>query len=293
MTKAHVLDEKAKLLATQLLKTEGEILSTLMEMSRLRVFAELNYSGVFDYCFRRLGFSKEQSYYYKKVAEVSVRVPELKSAIVEGELSLSSARRIAPILTPSNQAEWIGNAKTMKQGDLERAVTEVNPQAHPRERIKPVAKNVNELLVAIDDETDEGLTILKDLLSQKLKRSASLRDVIAWAVKETRERFDPEKKAARARSVSVGNSPAPKAGRQPVPASSRHQVVRREGARCSFVSPDNRRCEQRRWIDLHHRKQVAHGGGNGPENLTFLCSQHHRQEHAESARCRRGGFAPA
>ena len=181
----------------------------------------------------------------------------------------------------------------MKQGDLEKAVTETNPQAHPRERIKPVAKNISELRVAIDDETDKDLVVLKDLLSQKLKRSATLKDVIAWAVKETRERFDPEKRAARAKLVSVGNPPAPKARRQPVPAASRHQVIRREGARCSFVSSDSRRCEQRRWIELHHRKHVAHGGGNAPENLTFLCSQHHRQEHAESAHCRSGGNALA
>ena len=204
-----------------------------MEMSRRRVFAELNYSGVFDYCLRRLGFSKEQSYYYKKVAEVSVRVPELKTAIVEGELSLSSARRIAPILTPSNQAEWIGNAKSMKQSELEKAVTEVNPEAHPRERIKPVAKNVSELRVTIDDETDQALTVLKDLLSQKLRRPASLEDVIAWAVKETREKFDPEKKAARAKPISAGNA----ATAVPRPLVASLEVAKGKGASSLGVRP--------------------------------------------------------
>ncbi len=278
------------------------MLSTLMEMSRARVFAELNHSGVFDYCLRALGMSKEQSYYFKKVAEVSMHVPELKAAIVQGELSLSSARRIAPILNAANQAEWITKAKELKQSELEKAVSEVNPQAHPRDRIRPVAKNVSELRVAIDDVTDGNLTVLKDLLSSKLRRPATLADVIAWAAKETRERHDPEAKAKRARRVSPGKpetqdllranasinvrTPAAVIGamlrkpqRLPIPAAVRHAVVRRQGAQCSYVSQDNRRCDQKKWLDLHHRIAVAQGGLNQLENLAFLCHRHHHALH--------------
>ena len=147
-----------------------------------------------------MNFSEQQAFYFKKVAEVSVKVPELKEAIIQGEITLSRARRIVPILTPQNQAEWIAKAKVLKQRELEKAVTEVNPQAHPVERIIPVAKNVLELRVAIDDETDRNLTILRDLLSQKLRRPATLTDVIAWVTKEAREKHDPERKALRAKA---------------------------------------------------------------------------------------------
>jgi 5-methylcytosine-specific restriction endonuclease McrA len=236
------------------------------------------------------------------VAEVTVTVPELKAAITQGELSISTARRIAPILNRSNQAEWIGKAKVLKQAELEKAVTERNPQAHPKERVRPVAKNVSELRVAIDDETDADLTILKDLLSQKLRRAATLGDVVAWAVKETREKFDPARKALRARKLSSGNAPEvrdssakalasasanpstkPLPKRVPIPAAVRHEVVRAQGVQCSFTSTDNRRCDQRRWLDLHHRTPVALGGGNHAQNLMFLCSQHHRAVHFTGA----------
>ena len=66
-TQTQLLDASAKRLAKTLLLTEGELLTVLMEMSRLKVFAELNYTGVFDYCLRVLNFSREQSYYFKKV----------------------------------------------------------------------------------------------------------------------------------------------------------------------------------------------------------------------------------
>lgn len=282
-TKAYLLDAKAKRLAKTLLDTEGEILTTLMEMSRTRAFIELDYTGVFDYCLRALSFSEQQAFYFKKVAEVSVVVPELKEAIVQGELTLSRARRIAPVLTPGNQAEWIEKAKTLKQRDLEKAVTEVNPQAHPIERIRPVAKNVAELRVAIDDETDQDLAVLKDLLSQKLKRPATLKEVIAWATKETREKHDPERKALRAQKFPRGKnlqngvtSPATMAKstpedlsprqeklttqnkaertspprRRPIPAGIRHEVVRSQGHRCSYIGRDKERCTQRSWLDF-------------------------------------------
>ena len=50
------------------LRPLAEVLPTLMEMSRTGAFGELHYWGVFDYCLRALSFSKEQSNYFKKVA---------------------------------------------------------------------------------------------------------------------------------------------------------------------------------------------------------------------------------
>ncbi|MBI2605974.1 MAG: HNH endonuclease [Deltaproteobacteria bacterium] len=41
------------------------------------------------------------------------------------------------------------------------------------------------------------------------------------------------------------------------------------------------RCEQKRWLQVHHIKPVSLGGGNTLENLTTLCSGHHRMRHVE------------
>ena len=276
----QLIHEKNLKLAKTILLSEGELLSSLMEMHSQRLFGELGCTGIFDYCLRHLQFCESQANYYKRIAEVSARVPELKAAVVQGELSISKARRITSVITPLNHQEWIQNAKTMKQKELEKAVSIVNPQAHPIERIKPVAKNVSELRVAIDDETDRNLEILKDLLSQKLRRSASLADVIAWAAKETREKHDPEKKAERsATKVSLRKFPSPRPGRHPIPAKVKHEVVLRDGNRCSFRLPEGKPCGQKRWTELHHLIPVSRGGLNEAHNLKFLCSAHHRATH--------------
>jgi polyhydroxyalkanoate synthesis regulator phasin len=173
-TIAYEFDLKAMGLATDYLRTEGLLLTVLIEMRRRKLFAVLNYSGIFDYCERRLNLSRAQAYYFKTVAEKSEEVPEIKQAVAQGELTLSEARRIVPVLTKENHKEWIEKAKRLPQKELEREVTAANPNAHPvKEKIRPVAKEVSELKVPVDPKTEENLTALKDILSQKLGKPAT------------------------------------------------------------------------------------------------------------------------
>jgi len=284
-----VLDEKAKGLAKNYLRTEAALLSLLMEMTRRRVFPELNFSGVFDYCERRLKLSRAQSYYFQTVASKSEEVPELKRAVTSGELTLSQARRIVPVLSKQNHVEWVEKAKVLTQKELEREVAAVNPRARIEEKLKPVAKELLELRVAVSDKTEADLNALKDILSQKLKRAATLGDVVAWAAETTREKFDPIRKAERSQNISSRKPAAQEvantaAGRQPIPAGVRHPVILRDRAQCTHVSPDGRRCEQKRWLHYHHVVEVSKGGRNRSGNLRLLCQAHHRWLHRSKYR---------
>src|SRR4051794_5403913 len=109
------LDEKARGLAADFLRTEGQLLLVLMEMRRNNVFPALTYSGIYEYCLGRLKLSPAQSYYFKSVAEKSSTVPALGEAVAQGKLTLSQARRIVPVVTAENQVEWIAKAGTLPQ----------------------------------------------------------------------------------------------------------------------------------------------------------------------------------
>jgi hypothetical protein len=298
---ATILDEKAKTLAKEYLRTEAELLLVLMDMKRKRAFAELNYAGIFDYCERALKLSRAQAFYFKTVADKSEEVPEIKSAVIQGELTLSQARRIAPVVTKENHEEWIEKAKVLPQKELEREVTAINPKAHVQEKIRPVAKELSELKVPVDRETEENLEMLREILSQKRGKAATLAEVVAWAAETTREKFDPVMKAKRSRRISSGNAGNSKvegqtdlpkdhsvppehqtvqAGRQAIPASVKHPVALRDGMQCAHVSSDGRRCEQKRWLQLHHQVAVKNGGLNTIQNLQTLCQAHHQFVHS-------------
>jgi hypothetical protein len=80
-------------------------------------------------------------------------------------------------------------------------------------------------------------------------------------------------------AVSVARrKPGPQ--REAIPAEVLHAVNWRDQRRCTEILPNGRRCNQSRWTEVHHRIQVHEGGENTVENLTTLCSVHHREVHA-------------
>jgi hypothetical protein len=230
-----------------------------------------------------LSLSEAQAFYFKSVAEASVKAPKLKEAVQKGELSLSLARRIAPVITQETQIHWIDLAKKPPQKELEREVQQANPKAtRPKEKIKPVDQKLSHLSLLINLDTENDLRNLQNLLSQKLGRAATLKDVIEWAVKTTKEKYSPEEKAKRSEKrkiIAPKVKPGSSLGRTPIPSSIKHEIVRREAFQCNFTSPQGVRCQTKRWLNFHHKKEVAKGGQNTVSNLTFLCTSHHKFIH--------------
>jgi hypothetical protein len=68
-------------------------------------------------------------------------------------------------------------------------------------------------------------------------------------------------------------------GRTRLTAEVSHEVARRDQAQCTHITANGSRCGNRRWLHVHHIREIARGGGNEFENLTTLCSAHHRMHH--------------
>ena len=64
-----------------------------------------------------------------------------------------------------------------------------------------------------------------------------------------------------------------------LPAKAKHIIFSRDQGRCTFIHPEGRRCEQARWVEIHHLHPRHLGGSDEPENLTTLCSNHHKARH--------------
>jgi hypothetical protein len=71
--------------------------------------------------------------------------------------------------------------------------------------------------------------------------------------------------------------------RVPLPRVVFHQVAWRDQRRCTHQLPDGSRCQQARWVEVHHKIPVSQGGSNAVENLTTLCSAHHQLMHLGGA----------
>ncbi len=269
------LHERAVGLAKRYKETEGELLEVLMQMQDERLFIHFNCKGIYSYCIAELGLSDAQAGYFSRVARKSREVPELKAAIDDGTLTLSQARRIVPVITKDNHAEWIEQAAILPQKELERVVTIVNPNAAIRERLKPVTPTRSELKLGVDLELEKKLKHVQNLESQRLGRAVSLEETMKAMVELYLDRKDPVRKAVRASSSRKAIPRAPATpGRHRIAASLAHAVHLRDGFQCT--SPG---CTERRWLHLHHIVPVERGGLNTLTNLRTICFSHHRLAH--------------
>ncbi len=107
----------------------------------------------------------------------------------------------------------------------------------------------------------------------------SLEETLVESAAQYIDRKDPLEKAARAvtrkhpRDVTL-----PMSATKPT-AATLHQVNLRDQGKCQFETPEGDKCLNERFTEIHHLIPRAYGGSHEPENLTTLCSGHHRAIH--------------
>ena len=296
------IHETAVQLAKNYLATEVELVEILQVVNREDVYRKLGYTSLFTYAVEALKLPRERVYQLNTVAKTCEKVPELKVAIESGVLNISDARRITSAIQKDPSQDWIQMAATLPQRELENAVAKVNPKEAVPEKVKVLNATEGFISCSIALEAQDKLKRLQDLLSQKEKRAISLREVIEKLADLGVEKLDPLVKARKWESKPDTNMSKERkpvrtatntsserqsattgantlAGRQPVPAAVRHQIQLRDNGRCTEVK-DGKRCGSERWLEVHHIRPVAVGGGNELNNLTTLCSGHHNLRHS-------------
>jgi 5-methylcytosine-specific restriction endonuclease McrA len=140
------------------------------------------------------------------------------------------------------------------------------------------------------EELMEKLDRVRSLVSHVLPVNASLEQLITFMADFVIERKDPVKRQERrearaAKQCDVAPAPVPGNPRQ-IPAAVRDEVFVRD-QRCTYVSPDGKRCNSTHVLQIDHIKPVARGGAAVIDNLRLLCAYHNRLE-SERLMGRRG-----
>lgn len=301
--KEKILHEKALLKAKKFKQSHAELLEIVMEVNQARLYEKFSLTSTFAYCMKILGLSKDVTCTLTAIARVSEQVPEIKTAIDEGSLCISNARRIAPIVTKENKEVWLERAIDLPQIKLEKEIAKVFPKEAVKEKAKYIAEDRLKLETGLDEETFALLKWAQDFVSQKTKSSANIEATLKEVLTEYKEKNDPIKRAERAENrkskreqvvtdqlrvlrrermrqiESNEQTIRSSRTRAPIPANVIHQVNLRDKGKCQFIMPAGTICGDTRWIQCHHIIEVQHGGANTVENLITLCSQHHRQHH--------------
>jgi hypothetical protein len=278
------IHQKAVEAAQRFKKAEADLISILQEVESSKTFFKLGYTSLFQYVVQSLQLSESVASNFITVSRKAKEFPALQAAIDEGKITVSKARKVTAVLTPENQKEWVDKAIELSQKKLEEQVAVVAPETKIQNGVKPVAENLSQLKVGISKELEEKLKRVQDLESQRTRRAVKLSETLEALVDLYLEKKDPVKKAERVLKRDADACVARHVDRVdqsdngPIPAKTKHQVTFRDGCQCTHTE-NGKRCENRRWLDVHHIILRSQGGTNALENLRTLCSAHHRMEH--------------
>jgi hypothetical protein len=278
------IHQKALEAAQKFKKAEADLISILQEVESSKTFFELGYTSLFHYVVQSLGLSESVAANFITVSRKAKEFPALQSAIDEGKITVSKARKVTAVLTLENQEEWVNKAVALPQKKLEEQVASIAPETKIRDGVKSVTENLSQLKMGISKRLEEKLKRVQDLESQRTRRAVKLSEALEALVDLYLEKKDPIKKAERVLKRDADACVARHADRveqsdtRSIPAKIKHQATFRDGGRCTHTEGE-KRCENRRWLDVHHIILLSKGGTNELENLTTLCSAHHRMEH--------------
>lgn len=258
------------------------------------------------------------AYNHCAVVRKSQELPEVRRAVSQGILTVSTVRHLAPVLTKENQKEMISLGSSRTQAELRRELAKRAPE---QVQAPEKARYVREDRVALELRVSEGLMKelrrAQDLVSQSERKLVNLEETLQAMVNVFLDRKDPLRKAQR---LAGKEPPAAKPGpceeaqssfvaegsiakeatmlsnrmirkneveslkpkRTPIPLPIQRAVLLKNDGRCTHRTPSGTRCNQTRWLHFHHLKPLSQGGTHTIENVSLLCGGHHRMIHATS-----------
>jgi 5-methylcytosine-specific restriction endonuclease McrA len=271
---------------------ETRLLEVLRKLDDTHGYREFKCQSLYAYCVDVMKLTESVSLNWIAIMRRGKDVPELVTAVNDGRISVSAARKITGVITSENKDAWLSFAENSSVQQVEKAVAIASPREAVRESMKYVTGERLPLTLGVSEEWKSHLSKLKDLLSQKCQRSIDSEEALLIVMGDYILRNDPLEKAKRsaARSEVRANRKEkvervePHVSRHaqqfgPVCKSIKHAVLLRDAHQCTEPSFDGNRCSEKRWLDLHHIVPRSRGGTNNPENLRTVCRAHHREIH--------------
>lgn len=294
----------------------GLFLAHLAEVAARELHLRAGYSSLFVYCRDGLALSEHEAYNRVEVARALPRFPVLLEMIEAGALNVTTARLLAPHLTPENHRSVLESARGRRRPQVEEIVARLAPfpevpsfvrklppprlpPPEPRRPEPPFARLAapapapsapsrpapsGDVTPLAPDRyrlqvTISGATVEKLRLAQDMLRHAVPSGDEAAILDRALSSLLAELARAKFAATSRPGAPrTPAPGSRHVPAEVKREVWLRDLGRCVYVSPDGRRCSERGFVEFHHVRPFATGGEATADNIQLRCRRHNNYE---------------
>src|SRR4051812_36584476 len=117
----QALHDRALKVVKSYLSSEGELIEILVDVQRAKGYREFGKKSLTEYAIALLGLSEDPAETLVRLARKSLKVPALLEKIRSGEISITNARLVCPVLTAENQEKWLPLATALPKRELENA----------------------------------------------------------------------------------------------------------------------------------------------------------------------------
>src|SRR5436190_6556739 len=250
-----------------------KVLHLINDLERRKSHLDLGYSSAFDYCVRKIGYSRSAAGRRIQAARCGRRYPEVFEMLRARELSFGIAALIEPILTDDNEDSILGRVRGASHREVERVVAEYRPSVALRDRLQyvqvptPQPRNIDTALcerhlarmapeVWRDRVPTEQKVFVQFLADEEFLKlfeevrplmgageETSFADVMKATLAEYRDRHSPAARQARRKAKKGAASPDSRRREWKDATKSRHipddvrdEVFVRDKGQCSFVA---------------------------------------------------------
>ncbi len=252
--KILLLDTK-RLVASER-KLTGEILHHLREIEARKLYSDLKYKSMYDYCLRELGYSEGTAYRRISAARLLNDIPEVEAKLKDGSLNLTNVATLVQffkendIQDPPEKRKIIAKVEGLSRRETELKLMQLSDK--PTEKKEAIWLSL------------EVIQRLKDYRTLK-GTSESLADVIQESVTIAMAELEKSK----FRLVKNPREDKTSSSRTPT-ASVKREVYQRDKV-CV-------KCGGKFHLQFDHRRPFALGGKSTPENIRLLCFNCNQRE---------------
>ncbi len=295
----------------KLVQTERKIthlvLECISEIDLRKIYLERAYSSLFDYLVKAFGYSPSAAVRRIESARLLREVPEIAIRIEGGSLNLSQLSQVQQAIRITQKQE---SRKVSVEEKRELLKKIENTTQNQTELI--LAKELNLPVIAEEKERihqDESVTLTiafskeqiailekaSDLMSHALPDHRWADVITALAEKEIQRRIEIKRPNPNLKNIEnktqsqifsdPGLSPGSKfpAARTAIKPNLRKTIFAQDQC-CQFKDSLTKKiCGSRRFLEIDHIQAIWAGGGNSPDNLRILCSQHNKFKYSKES----------
>lgn len=293
---------KAKKLVQQERVILVEILHHLLMINDKKLYLQMGFKSLFDFCTKELGYSEAAAYRRIQAMKLLKEVPEVKQKVLSGSVNLTHLAQVQKVATVERKQnnnviskaqkikliEKVENKSTRQSETILREFSPVSAVKNDLQKV--INNNQTEIRFVADQELLNKIEELKNLLSHKHVNPNmnellhTVTDLALCEVKRRKKIIKEESKRTnkthRGKLTSAPKKPCGKLNsknQRYIHPTVKNEVWFRDGGCCSYKDPlTKRKCESKFQLEFDHIKPVAIGGDSDVNNIRLLCREHNQ-----------------